>query len=300
MYYRFFVLSLFLLAFLFGCVDDNSSNPAKTAQITSISPTSGFVGDEITITGINFGTTQGTSYVTFNITKATEIISWSDTQIKVNVPSGATTGKVSVTTNGTKSNEVDFEVKTIETVTIGTQVWMKKNLDVDHYRNGDPIPQVTDSTQWYNLTTGAWCYYENDNTTYGKLYNWYAVNDPRGLAPNGYHVPSDAEWTVLSTYLGGERVAGGKMKETGTTHWWSPNLGATNSSGFSGLPGGCRYYNGNPLSGGYHYIDSEGNWWSSTEGGEGAWSRYLHYKIASVNRYDRFKVQGFSVRCVRD
>jgi len=117
---------------------------------------------------------------------------------------------------------------------------MCKNLDVDHYRNGDPIPEVQDSAQWVNLKTGAWCYYNNSDSLgkiYGKFYNWYAVNDPRRLAPIGYHVPSDAEWTVLSTFLGGNKGSGGKMKETDTTHWSSPNKGATNSSGFTALPG---------------------------------------------------------------
>ena len=131
-----------------------------------------------------------------------------------------------------------------QTVTIGSQVWTSKNLDVATYRNGDVIPQVQDPNAWENLTTGAWCYYDNDasnGTKYGKLYNWYAVNDPRGLAPKGYHIPSDAEWTQLSDYLGGESEAGTKMK---STSGWVENGNGTNSSGFSGLPGGYRDYNG--------------------------------------------------------
>src|SRR5450759_3473794 len=133
----------------------------------------------------------------------------------------------------------------IPSVTICTQVWMLKNLDVSTYRNGDLIPKVTDPTAWSALTTGAWCWCSNDSatnaSTYGKLYNRYAVNDPRGLPPTGWHVPSDAEWNTLITCLGGDPfVAGGAMKETGTTHWQSPNTDATNSSGFTGLPGGLR------------------------------------------------------------
>jgi uncharacterized protein (TIGR02145 family) len=136
----------------------------------------------------------------------------------------------------------------LPSVTIGTQVWTDKNLDVTSYRNGDVIPQVTDATEWAGLTTGAWCYYNNDplnGAIYGKLYNWYAVNDPRGLAPQGWHIPTDAEWKTLSTLLGGDAVAGGKMKTKGTNSWTSPNTSATNESGFAGLPGGVRNHVGN-------------------------------------------------------
>ncbi|MEI6090474.1 MAG: fibrobacter succinogenes major paralogous domain-containing protein [bacterium] len=129
-------------------------------------------------------------------------------------------------------------------ITIGPQTWMKKNLDVEYYRNGEIIPQVTDSAEWQNLKTGAWCYYNNDpvmGAIYGKLYNWYAVNDPRGLAPAGWRVPHNSDLTILLNSLGGEAVAGGKLKEAGTNHWQYPNTGATNESGFTALPGGARY-----------------------------------------------------------
>lgn len=183
----------------------------------------------------------------------------------------------------------------IEIVTIGTQIWMTKNLDVSTYRNGDPIPQVQDHTAWAALTTGAWCYNENstaNGTTYGKLYNWYAVNDPRGLAPVGYHVPSDTEWTALTTFLGGENVAGGKMKAT--TLWASPNT-ATNSSGFTGLPGGFRSNDG-----AFSNVGSIGYWWSSSEDGTHAWLRYLFYNEDVATRNYNNKIDGFSVRCLRD
>ena len=127
-------------------------------------------------------------------------------------------------------------------VIIGAQTWSAKNLDITTYRNGDTIPQVTDPEQWGALTTGAWCYYNNDSTNnaiYGKLYNWYAVIDSRGLAPLGWHVPSDKEWYTLIDYLGGVDIAGGKMKSVSSL-WISPNTGATNSSGFSALPGGSH------------------------------------------------------------
>ncbi len=182
-----------------------------------------------------------------------------------------------------------------QTVTIGSQVWTSKNLDVATYRNGDVIPQVEDYKAWEDLTTGAWCYYENDasnGTKYGKLYNWYAVNDPRGLAPNGYHIPTDAEWTQLSDYLGGEE-AGTKMK---STSGWVENGNGTNRSGFSGLPGGFR-----PNYGSFDYIGTGGFWWSSTESSaDFAGTRYLVYTKTNVKWLNNYKSKGCSVRCLRD
>jgi uncharacterized protein (TIGR02145 family) len=187
----------------------------------------------------------------------------------------------------------------LPTVVIGTQQWMRENLDVMTYRNGDVIPQVTDPTAWAGLTTGAWCWYSNsaDNgAIYGKLYNWYAVNDPRGLAPQGWHIPTDAEWTTLGTLLGGDAAAGGKMKTTGTTRWTTPNTSATNESGFAGLPGGLRDVNG--TFGGVGY---GGYWWSATQNGSTlAWYRNLYYNDGYLDRRYSFKKYGFSVRCLRD
>lgn len=184
-------------------------------------------------------------------------------------------------------------------VTICSQKWMDKNLDVTTYRNGDTIAYVTNSTAWAALTTGAWCYYNNDpstNATYGKLYNWYAVNDSRGLTPAGWHVPSDAEWTILETCLGGSSVAGGAIKVTGTTTWTSPNTGATNSSGFAGLPGGLRNNVGQFLS-----VGGNSYWWSSTENFTSfAWFRSLVYSNGSIGSSYTTKQYGFSVRCIRD
>ncbi|MBM2816459.1 MAG: hypothetical protein HW421_3221 [Ignavibacteria bacterium] len=184
-------------------------------------------------------------------------------------------------------------------VTIGTQVWMKRNLDVDHYRNGDSIPEVRDAKQWANLTTGAWCYYNNDfvnGILYGKLYNWYAVNDPRGLAPPGWHIPSDSEWTTLITNLGGADFAGGKLKETGTKHWQNPNTGASNETGFSALPGGRRY-----LLGTFNYIGYCGILWSSTVYDVSlVWCRYLYNDDDYIGNFFSSKENGFSVRCIKN
>jgi uncharacterized protein (TIGR02145 family) len=191
-------------------------------------------------------------------------------------------------------------------VTIGTQVWATFNLDVTTYSDGTAIPEVTNATAWAALTTGAWCYYNNttaNGTTYGKLYNWYAVagihdTDPNTpnkiLAPTGWHVPTDAEWTTLTTTLGGTTVAGGAMKAT--TLWNSPNTGATNSSGFTGLPGGYRNGVGSFTNIGYY-----GFWWSSSENGTALpWLRYLYYTNGSATSYNYNKNYGFSVRCLRD
>ncbi len=191
----------------------------------------------------------------------------------------------------------DVDGNIYKIVTIGNKKWTKTNLNVSHYRNGDPIPQVTDPTQWGNLTTGAWCYYNNDSANgpiYGKLYNWYAINDPRGLAPIGYHVQSEEEWTSLITFLGGISIAGGKLKAMAL--WNSPNTGATNSSSFTGLPGGCRNTNGE-----FSYIGSYGFWWCSNEYD----TTYAPYYFIScinidVNGGGSVKSPGFSVRCIKD
>lgn len=186
-------------------------------------------------------------------------------------------------------------------VTICCQSWMTKNLDVSTYRNGDTIPKVTDDAAWAALTTGAYCYYNNDSTTYaatyGKLYNWYAVNDSRGIAPEGWHIPTDFEWTTLSNCLGGFSEAGGPMKEIGTTHWTTPNTGATNFSGFIGLPGGYRDFG----DGTFIDIGDRGVWWSSNEDVSGfAWGRYLYYFDNDLDRTGFNNRNGFSVRCLRD
>ena len=185
------------------------------------------------------------------------------------------------------------------TVKIGNQTWTTKNLDVSKYRNGDEIPHVNDPLSWSRLTYGAWCYYENvdsNGTTYGKLYNLYAVLDPRGLAPVGFHIPSDKDWTTLTDYLGGKEEAGVKMKEAGTTHWPRPNTGATNSSGFTGLPAGYRDDNGK-----FSSMGVNGFWWSSTEGFTYfAWNRYPDTLYGLVGRDFGYKSYGMSIRCVAD
>ena len=165
-----------------------------------------------------------------------------------------------ITACGPSSNKTEEDpTNATGEVTIGNQVWTSKNLDVSKFKNGEEIPEAETKDQWKafsDANEAAWCYYEN-KTEYGKLYNWYAVNDPRGLAPAGYHIPTDAEWTTLTNYLGGETIAGAKMKsKTG----WGNDGNGTNSSAFAGLPGGCRDDNGV-----FDDIGADGYWWSSSE-----------------------------------
>jgi uncharacterized protein (TIGR02145 family) len=147
---------------------------------------------------------------------------------------------LSCSKNDELSRQTSNDVPQIQ---IGSQIWAKQNLDVSTYRNGDTIPQVTDPMEWSNLTTGAWCYYNNDpelGKIYGKLYNWYALTDTRELAPEGWKIPSDSDWNILSNYLGGDSIAGGKLKSTGTNYWLNSNYYGTNDYGFDALPSGCR------------------------------------------------------------
>ena len=214
-------------------------------------------------------------------------------------------------------NVTDIDGNTYQSVTNCGLTFTKQNLNVSKYSDGTPIPQVTDPTQWQNLTTGAWCYYNNDpanEAIYGKLYNWYAVAgiydaasaaNPalrKKLAPTGWHIPADPEWTQLTDCLGGVPVAGGKMKSTGTIQagtglWQDPNTAATNESGFSGLAAGfCGLY------GTFDSIGYNGNWWSSSESStaSGAWYRHLGSNYGYAYRFNPNKRSGFSVRCLRD
>lgn len=197
----------------------------------------------------------------------------------------------------------DIDGNVYKTIKIGNQWWMAENLKVTHYRNGDAILNKTDDEEW-DKPTGAWCAYNNDTTNveiYGRLYNWFAVNDSRNIAPEGWHVPTDDEWQELVDYLGGDNLAGAKMKSTGTIEggdglWRGPNE-ATNESGFSALPGGYRYNHG--IFDGIGYTPY---FWSSTESNGGnAWHRYLYSTNSMVYRHDSgWKQAGYSVRCVKD
>ena len=210
----------------------------------------------------------------------------------------------------------DLDGNVYNTVTIGAQVWMKENLKTTKYNDGTAIPNIKVDSTWASLTTGAYCDYlniPNNSTTYGKLYNWYVIdnntaskvssNGGKNVCPTGWHVPTDLEWVTLETYLGGDTIAGSKLKETGTTHWIGPNWVSTNESGFTALPGGFRYYYG-----AFSRMWDEGAWWSTTEF---LWSpteknttlaffRVVHYNNDKVSKENGGKNNGFSVRCLKD
>ena len=207
----------------------------------------------------------------------------------------------------------DFDGNIYNSVILDTQEWVKENLNVAHYNDGTVIPQVTDPTEWATLTTGAWCYFDNNaanGAIYGKLYNWYAVagihdtissTPNKVLAPTGFHVPTDAEWTTLTTFLGGLQVAGGEMKEMGTNHWETPNTGATNNSNFTGLGDGFRMDFGFFTGMGLY-----ANWWSSTETLQVTanqlypWIRHLDHDNIAVTQSQASKKSGYSVRLISD
>ena len=196
------------------------------------------------------------------------------------------------------------------TVPIGDQCWFSENLRSESYENGDAIPSNVSDSEWSSTTSGAVALYGEDAgcqsnspdidacdpaqslNEYGRLYNWYAVDDSRGLCPSGWHVPTDEEWTVMTDHLGGESISGGQMK---TTYGWFGGGNGMNLAGFSGLPGGYRY-----SSGYFGFSGFGGNWWSSSPDGSVAWGRGLDYYDEAVSRNTYNPLYGFSVRCVRD
>ncbi|MFO7622059.1 MAG: fibrobacter succinogenes major paralogous domain-containing protein [Bacteroidales bacterium] len=195
-------------------------------------------------------------------------------------------------TYGSVTDEDGITYKTVE---IGTQTWMAENLRTTKYNDGTPVPLVTDNTEWAALTTPGLSWYNNDTDVYGALYNWYAVNTGK-LCPAGWHVPDDEEWSTLTSFLGGEAVAGSTLKEAGTLHWLPPNAGATNETGFTALPGGYR-----SSAGTYTNIKRYAYWWSSSQRTTNdAWFRDLSYGYNNADRTSSNKKGGFSVRCVMD
>jgi uncharacterized protein (TIGR02145 family) len=193
----------------------------------------------------------------------------------------------------------DYDGNIYKTVKIGSQIWMAENLNVSHFRNGDSIPQVKSVEEWVRFGIEgkpAWCYMGNDaenGIKFGKLYNWFAGNDPRGLAPEGWHVATDSEWTGIVNYFGGGVLAALKMRSVGLA---DNDRNTDDQMGFSGLPGGCRNN-----AGSFYGADSFGYWWSATEeSSTTAWVRILNYVKCDINSQNFAKSYGASVRCIRD
>lgn len=316
------------IAFVYGCSTSSDGNttavPVPPSNLTgTVAPSTqinlSWTDNSTNETGFKIERKTGTGTYAVVGTTATNITTFNDTGLSqgttytyrifsYNAGGNSPTYSNELTLSTLSTSVTDVEGNTYQLVTICNQTWAKTNLNVSKYRNGDIIPQVTDATQWANLTTGAWCYYNNDQANgaiYGKLYNWYAVNDPRGLSPLGYHIPSDFEWNNLvnciDTNANGAtvpNVAGGAMKEIGTTHWDSPNTGATNIKGFTGLPGGFRHNNGT-----FFVINSWAYWWSSIGGTTNDWaySFYIVYNNTSIIQNNNYKkAAGKSIRFIKD
>lgn len=225
-------------------------------------------------------------------------------QISFTTPRSSSISDIIFNPNLTYGSVSDIEGNTYKTIKIGNQVWMAENLRTTKYNDGTTIPLIIDNTSWIGLSTPGYCWYNHDSetykATYGALYNQYAVdalsNGGKNVCPTGWHVPTDLQWTTLTTYLGGESVAGGKLKEAGTTHWMG-NTGGTNETGFTALPGGSR----TPSISAFNLVGIGGYWRSSTEfNTSNAWYRSITNNSSSVNRLSNTKLFGFSVRCLMD
>jgi uncharacterized protein (TIGR02145 family) len=272
----FFTTCLILLQVTFtnAQVGIGTSSPAASAKLEISSTTQGLLPPRMTTAQRDQISSPAIGLIIFN----------------------TTSDKLEIrTSSGWLSLQVVSSSQEVASVKIGNQIWMLENLNVSTYRDGSPIAQVTNQATWDNLSTGAMCDYLNDQSyadIYGKLYNFYAVIDPRGLCPSGWHVPSDAEFTTLTNFLGGN--AGGKMKSAG---FKTPNKGATNSSGFTALPGGSRIWGGGGFAGESVY----GAWWTSTGlTATTAYDRELGDGYGVCFRSSPNKTSGNSVRCIKD
>lgn len=294
----------------------NISTSATTAINKTTATSGGNItndgGSAITVSGVCWSTTiNPTIALTTKTTNGT--VSGSFTSNMTGLTTGTTYYVRAYATNslGTAyGNEVSFTTYNVNAisdvdnnyyniVTIGTQTWMKENLKTTKYRDGSAIPNITNSAAWITQTTGAYCWYNNDEaaykTIYGALYNFYTVVDSHNLCPMGWHVPSENEWNTLITYLGGASIAGGKMKSTSL--WNSPNTGANNSSGFNGLPSGLRFYG----SGSFSNLGVSGDWYSSDDNNSSTGGdRGLRYDNSNIVVGHTFKLNGISIRCLKD
>ena len=276
-------------------------------------------GSPVTVRGVCWSTSSNPTIANSKTTDGTGVGSFTSSlsgletnttyYLRAYATNSVGTGYGNETLLKTSITIIDTDGNVYNTVIIGNQVWMIENLKTTKYRDGTSIQNVSDNTTWvkWNIRS-AYCWYNNDSTSnknkYGALYNSDAVNDSRNIAPTGWHIPTDAEWTALTTFLGGVDIAGGKLKEVGTGHWASPNTGATNSSGFTALPGGER----SGFDGTFGAMGQSGNWWSSTQNNGIDANGYPYYynffhSISSGSAstgYGWAFSNGFSVRCIKD
>ena len=219
--------------------------------------------------------------------------------------SAANTGANTPPTSGYGPNITDIDGNTYKTIYIGSQQWMGENLKTTRYSDGTEIPNITDNTEWIYIRKGAYCIYDNDsknNNIYGKLYNWYVTNTTangnKNVCPTGWHVPSDGDWTILTDYLGGDSISGGKMKEVANNLWGNQNTQSTNSSLFTALPSGFRFANSNN----FMLLGRNCFWWSSslTDQPDFSWVRRIYSSENKLERYKDVIYYGFSIRCLKD
>jgi uncharacterized protein (TIGR02145 family) len=295
-------------------------NPVvSSSPVVSISQTSAIAGGEVikeggspvTERGICWSTSSNPSISSSRIlagsglgkftVELTELLPQTTYYVKAYAINSTLTSygeEVVFTTAPTETSVIDIENNVYNIIQIGTQTWLKENLLTTKYNDGTSIPLITDDNTWSEIRTAAYCWYNNDEdnnkNTYGALYNWYTINSGN-LCPTGWHVPTDAEFVALVNYLGGSLVAGGKLKESGTAHWISPNTDATNESGFSGLPAGGR-----DILGRFSSIGLSGGFWTSSENNNSAYDQSLSYDTGNSRRLSPFKWYGASVRCIKD
>jgi uncharacterized protein (TIGR02145 family) len=311
-------LSVGIAAFMLSCkkITVPAITTVSVSDITQTSAVSGGKvinngGDEVTARGVCWSTSQnpttadskttdgaGNGSFISNITGLSDGTTYYVRAYATNSEGTSYGEEISFITSIT-----DFDGNVYQTVKIGAQVWMKENLRTTKYRYGFAIPNVTNLTDWASATSGAYCWYDNNisnKNIYGALYNWHAASTGN-LCPIGWHVPTDAEWTTLITYLGGETVAGGKLKEAGITHWASPNTGATNESGFTALPGACRFAGTALDPEGFAGINSGGIWWSASEyDATNTWARSVIFNDSKSFKGYMSKNIGNSIRCIKN
>jgi uncharacterized protein (TIGR02145 family) len=270
-----------------------STSPSPTISDNKTTDGTGIGKYESSITGLTPNTTY---YARAYATNSAGTSYRNDWTFKTSVAIGDET--IIFNPNLTYGTVTDIDGNVYKTIKIGTQTWMAENLKTTRYTDGSNIPYITDREAWLEVLSPAYCWYNNDpgsKNLYGALYNWYAVMTGK-LSPTGWHIPSHAEWTTLNTYLGGDDIAGGKMKETGTTHWKSPNAGATNESGFTCLPGGWRQ--ADTGTGG---VSECCNIWSSSESSlYRAWGKAISWEFELSGWQKTIQRDGASVRCIKD